>query len=224
MGMHKVRLTCSVKPEAALHSRGTRLHLFRYMHWTVLEMDYSTRRTGQLPRIAIALAAAFGLCVLVVAVTPAHGSDAKKSAIAVRKMAEATPVPTVTLPPGGTHYEGVGIDVTPAPSGAKAAVTAQAALASLLKNQTLDVDIKPETELLLLATDGDLGLPEQESTFLDRLSWVITIGNTAPDIRGPAMTEEQHRQIVDSLTCKNTGIVDANAGDVLAYFQTCNPR
>lgn len=168
--------------------------------------------------------AVFGLCALVATETQVQGAANNKSAIALRKLAEATPVPTVTLPPGGTHYEGVGIDVTPPPPGAKAAVTADAALASLLKSQRLDVDLKPASEVLLLATDGDFGLPEQKSTFVDRLSWVITLANIAPDVRGPAMTDEEHRQIVDSVTCDNTGVVDADSGDVLAYFQICQHR
>lgn len=189
-----------------------------------LRVNHATKSTGQLPRIAIALAAVVALWALMVALTPAHGDGGTKSAIALQKLAEATPVPTVTLPSGGTHYEGVGIDVTSAPSGAKATVTAQAALILMLKNQGLDLSLKPQTEVLMLATDGDFGLPEQKNTFVDRLSWIMTFVSVAPDVRGPSMTDAEHQQIVDSVTCKNTGVVDANSGDALAYFQICEHR
>jgi len=148
----------------------------------------------------------------------------------------ATNDPVEALPPpvGGVRIVTSGLDIVPT-SGATARISLSRALAILDVTGDLPHQASGFGGRLVLASDGDWGMPGQVPTFTDRLSWLVVFvdapvfpfaSSVQPRLiaRFYVPPRSVYADVMASFTCTDYRLVDAITGDFFETWQACERR
>lgn len=141
---------------------------------------------------------------------------------AAQPAAKPTTPPSFAPPPqGGQRYSSVGIVTFAPPPDAKPGITSADALAAFwagdFGRSYASLATGRPAIVLRVAQDGSFGLPNDVSTYRNRLVWVMTFGGSPPDLRGPSVVTA-----AAGLSCSFVYLADAQTGQAVDAFQTCS--